>query len=179
MALTPVATQQQFWSDVVSRYNAKLEELDAIGENPLVAKTLDLDAVTNRTMPLFEGDRKSSSPFAGPADLNEVDMKLIGKPYSSETVSQKLRDLHKVEQDGQVPQASRKWARENMDELEQATAKYRDKRLAQTKNGDVAARVDQDIQRNLNTVTGYMDRMPPERRSTSPRPAARAMRASS
>jgi hypothetical protein len=161
VVLLPIAEQQRFWDDVTSRYAAKIEELDAIGENPLVAKTLDLDAVTKRTMPLFAGNRKSSSPFAGPANLEEVDMKLIGKPFSSEQVAQKLRELHGVERDGQVAQAARAWAEKSITRLTEATAEYREKRLGDIESADTRARVDADIQRNLNAVSGFMDRMPP------------------
>jgi hypothetical protein len=161
VALLPVSEQQRFWKDVVDRYSAKLAELDAIGENPLVAKTLDLDAVTLRSMPLFDGDPNATSPFAGPAHLEEVDMKLVGKPLTSEQVGQKVREFVKAENDGQVRKAAQDWARQEMQKLDEATEKYKQQRLAKVDNADTALRIQNDIERSLSTVTGYMDRMPP------------------
>jgi hypothetical protein len=90
--LLPVAEQEALYELIESGYKAALEQADAMGENALEAKTMDLDARTTARTPLFEGKSGSSSPFAQGAWLEEANVKRLGKPYTSEQVRSMVAD---------------------------------------------------------------------------------------
>lgn len=83
--LLPVAEQEALYEQIETGYKAALQQADAMGENALEAKTLDLDARPVARTVLFEG-KGGSSPFAQGAWLEEVNVKRLGKPYTSEQV---------------------------------------------------------------------------------------------
>jgi hypothetical protein len=90
VSLLPVARQQQFWSEVVSAYDQKIEELDRLGANPLVARTLPLEAKTLSQVKVFDGVEGSDNPFEQPAYMTKASVKKLGKPFSSQEVRDKL-----------------------------------------------------------------------------------------
>ena len=84
--LLPLAEQRRLFDELTERYRERVKQLDAIGANPLVAKTYDLDARTHARFSLFDGDPANPSPFAAGADIETVDMKRIGEPYKGQEV---------------------------------------------------------------------------------------------
>lgn len=120
-ALMPVKDQHQFWKDVTEAFDHRIKELNAINDNPLVAQTMDLDAKTEKEMPLFEGDPSGNSPFSGPAMLNEMDVKRQGKPYTSDQVQEKVKESL----GGDFSRSAiDSWKQTRIDGLHQAFEKY-------------------------------------------------------
>ena len=89
--LLPVSEQEALYDLIESGYKAALAQADALGENALEAKTYDLGARTTQSTVLFEGDG-SSSPFAQGAHLEEVNVKRLGKPYTSQQVQHRVAE---------------------------------------------------------------------------------------
>jgi hypothetical protein len=84
LALLSVEEQQQFLDDVTERYTAMIERLDAIGENKLEAKSLDLRAITEEVTTLKESE--GDSPFQEAVSLEKVSVKAQGRAMSPDEV---------------------------------------------------------------------------------------------
>ena len=89
--ILPVAEQEALYAMIEASYAETLSRAEAMGSNALEAKTLDLDARTMSSVPLFDAKSSSASPFAAGADLQMVDVKRLGKPYTSDQVLDQLR----------------------------------------------------------------------------------------
>lgn len=111
VAVLPIADQKRFWADVVERYNDRIRELDAMNENPLVAKTMDLQAKTLEsksltTPPDDSTEEAKKSPFGAPSRLEKVSVAIIGKPFSLEEIqAQVAAGLG----EGATTQAQQRW----------------------------------------------------------------------
>lgn len=88
--LLPVVEQEDFYQTLMNEYNDFIQRLDAMGENALEAKTMDLDAKQVASTKIF--DSKGSSPFEQGALAEEMDVKRVGKPFTKEQVLTQLRD---------------------------------------------------------------------------------------
>lgn len=88
--LLPVAQQEDFYEVLMNEYNDFIQRLDAMGENALEAKTMDLDAKQIASTKVFEG--KGPSPFEQGAMAEEMDVKRVGKPFTKEQVLTQLRE---------------------------------------------------------------------------------------
>lgn len=77
LLLLPVAQQRAALDDITARYKVLIENLDAMGENALEAKTIDLEAKTVNRQDLkpAEGD----SPFTQAVVLEQTEVKSQGK----------------------------------------------------------------------------------------------------
>jgi len=89
--LPTVAEQEEIYDMIEAEYTSLIERLDASGQNDLEAKTYDLDAKVLQTATVFEGKAGSESPFTDKAVAEIVDMKRIGKSYSSKEVTTLLK----------------------------------------------------------------------------------------
>lgn len=89
--LLPIAEQQRVYDLIESEYKDLIARLDAMGENSLEAKSLDLDAKLLKKTEIFKG--KGDSPFERGAWAEESDVKRVGKPYKSEQVLQLLQEV--------------------------------------------------------------------------------------
>jgi len=87
--LLPVAEQEAFYEQLAQTYQELLARAEALGENALEAKTLDLDARQVASTELFQG-KDSSSPFSEGAFAQTMDVKRLGKPYTSAQVIERL-----------------------------------------------------------------------------------------
>ena len=85
--MLPVKEQEELYDMIESGYKDRVQQAEAMGENALEAKTLELDAKERARVTLFEGaGGESSSPFSAGADMVTFDVKRIGKPYTSAQV---------------------------------------------------------------------------------------------
>ena len=89
IAMLPIKEQEQLYSNIADEYRLRIEQLDAMGENDLEAKTLELDARTVKEETIKEGAR-SDSPFASDVTAAIVDVKRLGKPYTPEQLFEML-----------------------------------------------------------------------------------------
>jgi len=83
--LLPVEEQEEVYSLIESEYKEVLANEEAMGSGGLEAKTLDLDAKTKDTVEVHKG-KGGTSPFAAGAQAEIMDIKRIGKPYTSKQV---------------------------------------------------------------------------------------------
>jgi len=89
--LPTIKEQEDLYALIEEGYTDLIDQLDAMGENDLEAKTFDTDAKTLKKATVFDG-KGDKSPFTSNAFAEEVDMKKIGKSYSSEEVVNLLKE---------------------------------------------------------------------------------------
>jgi hypothetical protein len=99
--LLPVGRQEEIYHLIETTYQEAIERADALGENALEAKTLDLDAKPVSKIEFVPGDG-SGSPFGEGAFAETLDVKRLGKPYTSAQVLAALRQELKAP-DGATP----------------------------------------------------------------------------
>jgi hypothetical protein len=86
IGLLPLREQQAIYDTISQEYKDLIAQLDALGKNDLEAKTYPLEAKVLATETIIEGT--GSSPFTSPVVAEKVDVRRLGKPYSSEKVRQ-------------------------------------------------------------------------------------------
>lgn len=89
--LLPVDQQDELYQRIEDEYRALLAQKEAAGENALEAKTFSLDAKTIATAEAIPAVAGSTSPFAGAVMVETVDVKRLGKPFSSDEVTDQVR----------------------------------------------------------------------------------------
>ncbi len=82
----PIKKQREIYDMIGDEYTQLIDRKNALGENALEAKTLDLDAKRGDSHPLFQGDPTNTSPFATSAIAYDMNVKRLGKPMTSEQV---------------------------------------------------------------------------------------------
>ena len=87
--LLPIAQQEQAYEDLIDEYNYTLQQAEAMGENALEAKTLNLDAETTKTQTLVPGSGQSL--FEQAANLEKIRSNRQGKPFTSSEVLEKVQ----------------------------------------------------------------------------------------
>jgi len=88
--LLTIAEQETLYDLIESEYLALLDEKDRMGENALEAKTLPLEAKVKKVVPVTQG-RGGTSPFAQGSNGEIVDVKKLGKPYTSVELVERIR----------------------------------------------------------------------------------------
>ena len=84
----------EIYQEIESAYNSYIETLDAMGMNNLEAKTLELDAKTISSVELTPV-KDESSVFGGASYTEVIDAKVLGKPYTSDQVEEKVKEAVK------------------------------------------------------------------------------------
>jgi hypothetical protein len=82
--LLPLARQEEVYEHLESNYRALIAEKDAMGENALEAKTIDLQAKTKAVSKIAAST--GPSPFQEGVSLETIDAKRMNKPPSSDAV---------------------------------------------------------------------------------------------
>ena len=120
--LTP-EKQAEFLERVQSAYKSEVEQLDALGENPLEAKTLDLQAKTIDTTVLKP--KQGESAFLDEVRIEKVSVKAQGRAMLPSDVAAKIAEVLKVSKPtGDAPSALR--------ELESKGRAARDAKVRET-----------------------------------------------
>ncbi|MCP4116457.1 MAG: DEAD/DEAH box helicase family protein [Desulfobacteraceae bacterium] len=88
--MLPIAEQEELYSMIESGYKELIDQLNAMGENDLEAKTFDTDAKVLKEAVVFEGT--GDSPFQAEAKAEVVDMKKLGKSYTGKQVRKLLHE---------------------------------------------------------------------------------------
>lgn len=78
--------QERVYGMIERAYTDLIKRLDALGENALVAKELDLKAQTVSRREVTPQRGGSRSAFAEPSYLEKVSVKVLGKPYKWEEI---------------------------------------------------------------------------------------------
>lgn len=99
MMLLPLEQQKTVFDELSSEYRDTIKRLDAMGENDLEAKTLDLDArpIARTEVAAARSDIKSR--FAEAAYAQEMEIKKLGKPMTSKEVAEQIALTLKVDAD--------------------------------------------------------------------------------
>lgn len=95
LVLLSVAEQRRMLDEIQAKYKAALDELDALGENPLEAKKLDLQARTIESSELKP--RQGDSPFLDAVRIEKVSVKAQGRAMPPSEVVGKISDFIKIE----------------------------------------------------------------------------------
>jgi hypothetical protein len=129
--LLPLADQEAVYGLLESNYKDLIEQADAMGQNMLEAKTMQLDARTRSKTSIFAGS--GDSPFAADAFAEEVDVKRLGKPLTGEqalaAIATGLRQAGVTVPDADVSRVERLSAlgsRAALDTLRAVTGQFRD-----------------------------------------------------
>ncbi len=88
--LTP-EEQTELFDRIAADYSAYIARLDSLGENLLVAKTRDLQAVTQKKFVLVPG-KGEGSPFVEAAYLERIEMNRMGKPYPLDRIGDMVQE---------------------------------------------------------------------------------------
>jgi hypothetical protein len=86
LLLLPVDEQRKVLDEITSRYKSLIENLDAMGENGLEAKTMDLKAETTERVTIKEAE--GESPFTQAVTLETVKVNASGKALAMDEIIQ-------------------------------------------------------------------------------------------
>ena len=173
LLLLPVADQKRALDEITARYKVLIENLDAMGENALEAKTMDLAAKTvgRQELKPAEGD----SPFTQAVILEETEVKSVGKALpmpeiiekaaealgagkvSTENLESALNELARTAERLR-PAFAKKWT----DDFERMAADE----IKVTKNEDVKAKRREAHADNRARFNNILDLVMPGRRVT-------------
>jgi hypothetical protein len=84
IGLLTLREQTAIYDRINTEYRELIAQLDAMGKNDLEAKTYPLDAKELEKQSVVEGD--FSSPFSAPVVAEKVEVRKLGKPFSSDKV---------------------------------------------------------------------------------------------
>ena len=132
--ILPLAQQVELYERLEAEYSELMASLEATGQSALEAKTLALDAKLVSTDELtVPKDVGTSSPFAGASHLGVFDVKMLGKPYTSEQVrglvergKESVPNLDHAIEDAQVWVEEKKTAMVNEEAKDALEARVRD-----------------------------------------------------
>lgn len=141
MSLLPVETQREFWDEISRQFNHEIAELDSRGENPLVAKTMPLEAKTKERLQIFAGNEESANPFEQPAHLERVSAKVQGQAFPSAEVSDMVKKFYDTDSLSDLWKVRRDWVRAKQEELRTAIRDYAVKMVENLNDADTADRM--------------------------------------
>jgi hypothetical protein len=105
VAVLPTAEQEEFWNKVTSDYSAKIDYLNELGENELLADTVDLKAETEESKELTPATSGKGRPsgFDQPSRLEKIKADIGSKPLEATEVVTMMDALgenaHQLRQD--------------------------------------------------------------------------------
>lgn len=155
-AILPIAQQREFWDDITAAYNARIEELNALNANPLIAQTMDLDAKTLTSINLFAG-KPDEGPFAAPADIEQINIKSPGKPMKPEQVLSRIQDFYDIDNIDARHGAEIKWASETRQKLMEEVGPYREQVLSRVTTDEARTSRTEMLDRQLRTIMTAVD----------------------
>jgi hypothetical protein len=121
--MLPVDEQESLYDLIENAYADRLQQAEAMGENALEAKTLPLDARTVERRVIFDG-KQGASPFAAGAVAEVVDVKRLGKPYTSEKVRELVASTLEQPADSTLSALSRAGESARAEVVKDVTAKF-------------------------------------------------------
>lgn len=88
LAALPIKEQEKVYALLEESYRDVLAQAEAMGENTLEAKTMKLDAETLKTTEVEAA--KGASPFTQAVHVEQARVNILGKPYSTQEVKDKV-----------------------------------------------------------------------------------------
>lgn len=96
VALLPTKEQEDFYDDVVRRYNELIKYLNDTGNNDLKITVMPLRAKTLSRKVSSEGiDPEGSNPFARNSYVENVEMDVLRKPMTSQDIQKTIEQVNK------------------------------------------------------------------------------------
>lgn len=93
LCLVECDEQEMILSEILSRYESLIADLDATGENELHFNVVPLNATLLKRSVFAKGLDNGSSAFSNNADLDEVEIDILRKPFVSEELTSKASEL--------------------------------------------------------------------------------------
>ncbi|MBI9110309.1 LPD38 domain-containing protein [Maridesulfovibrio ferrireducens] len=157
----PVKEQEEFYDLFESEYREYMENLERSGVSSMKASHLELDAIPLSEKSLTPG-KGGSSPFERESKLIRMDVKKIGKPYSSKQVKEQLASANNLEDTLSVADLVKhavRQTRETLVTLKEEFSTYTDHIKNTVTNSDVQERSLDRAQtaydQTIRMVTGY------------------------
>lgn len=133
VAILPVKEQEEFYEDILERYNNLVELLQQTGEYDLEVETLDLQAVTKNKNTIIAG-KGGTTPFGSDSVLEECEVNNLSKPFThgevqhilSETLGGKTPEQYQEELIAEFQQANQKGLEDDRAELREQFRLMRD-----------------------------------------------------
>lgn len=91
LVLLPNEQAEEIWGNIADAFNEKVAYLDSVGQNPLKATALDLDAETIEASVMVDGD--GITPFDGDVVVERVKVKAQRKPLTYGEVADQAKAL--------------------------------------------------------------------------------------
>lgn len=93
LCLVECDEQEMIMSEILSRYESLITDLDATGENELHFNVVPLNATLLNRSVFAKGINNGSSAFSNNADLDEVEIDILRKPFVSGELTVKASEL--------------------------------------------------------------------------------------
>lgn len=160
--LLPIKEQEALYSQIEGEYTDLVTRLEAMGENTLEAKTLELDAKPIDRTPVFEGVG-GRSPFAQGAVAERMDVKRLGKPMTKAQILDTLKLHFKQEQTptlSDLKRLGKQQVDETIKDLRDRFIPYKQDALDQIENADRRAAQETKLTGIGNQLAGIIREFP-------------------
>lgn len=153
--------QAELLDKISTAYKAEIQHLDQLGENPLEAKTVDLQA---RSLEVTEVKAKQGDgPFLEAVNLEKVSVKAQGRAMPPDEVAARVAETMKVKRPGEDPAFSlkmlepqgREWARKMVEEVSEKARAFISADVASV-GPDSREKTKERLQNNLRRWIGTM-----------------------
>ncbi|MEO0825343.1 MAG: strawberry notch C-terminal domain-containing protein [Cyanobacteria bacterium J06642_9] len=166
--LLSIAEQEDLYGLIESETQALIAQREALGESPLKAQQLDLDARTIARMQVIPDDSEIKSEFTGPVFLEVVDAKVPIKPPTQLQVINTIRgqlELSKVRQleahdFDDVRQLAVSQHQQFATDLKSQTDTYRQQIASQKRDAEAVIRLRDRLDRQLTHVITTLEQFP-------------------
>lgn len=166
--LLAIAEQEDLYGLIESETQALIAQREALGESPLKAQQLDLDARTIARMQVIADDSEIQSEFTGPVFLEVVDAKVPIKPPTQLQVINTVREplgLSKVRQleahdFDQVRELAINQHQQLATDLASQTDTYRQQIASQKRDAEAVIRLRDRLDRQLTHVVTTLEQFP-------------------
>lgn len=151
--LLPLEEQERIYGIIEQAYIDLIAQLDAMGENSLEAKKYDLQARPVSSEVVREGF--GSSPFSQPAIAEQLDIRKLGKPFTTEQVKAMVLgrlDLKQGASRGEVQNQGAVVVRDMMDSAKADFQNYRSEELEKVADNPDRVKAEQE---KLRVMEGW------------------------
>ena len=94
MSIAPVDMQEQFMEEYLARYQEKIDDLTAKGENKLIIQEFDYQAETINKVTVFKGT-DNENPLTADAYMEDVEINVLTRPLTREDVQERIDSKEK------------------------------------------------------------------------------------
>lgn len=167
VAILSAKEQEDFYEDIIERYNNLVELLQQTGEYDLEVETLDLQATTKRSFTLIVG-KGGRTPFSGDSNLELCEVNNLRKPFTRTEVDQIITEtLEGKTPENYTQQLLEEFAQANVQGFDQERQELREQyqQMREGINDDerVKKALPEARQRTMNQILEELERDENER----------------